>query len=370
MDIFKKKSDRKEKWYFPVSSTSYFTPFKKGTYSDAYDETEQTFEKYTQTLLSLKLYYTKQTQKNLQMKKQQEEIIKILKDNIIENIFNKINKLEDNKSNLNQKIKECEEQQNKIEEIKNQIQYEDILRKQIEENYKIHLANKLEIENDLKKINEDIQEINRKIKSVHDEIKILENKNIKPEEVQSTENTKKQLQDKIDYFEKQNNQIKVKIDNVNKKRVRLNITIDEIKKKLADKESIIKSKNEAVNQMTNALEEVYIKEQKRLQEEKKTLEKELKEFKDNAIRHFLTIKIINEEIEKLTLNKSTINSVSELIEQLSLNKKYIDNRKCFNEIREDYQKIDNEINQSNNQNDIYKKYGLDADSIRKIEKSE
>ena len=120
--------------------------------------------------------------------------------------------------------------------------------------------------------------------------------------------------------------------------------------------------------MTNALEEVYIKEQKRLQEEKKTLEKKLKEFKDNAIRHFLTIKIINEEIEKLTLNKSTINSVLDLMDQITLNKKFIDNRKYFTEIIEDYKKIIQELAQSNNKNDIYKKYGIDADSIRKLEK--
>ena len=30
MDIFKKKSDNYEEWYFPVSSKSYFIPFKKG----------------------------------------------------------------------------------------------------------------------------------------------------------------------------------------------------------------------------------------------------------------------------------------------------------------------------------------------------
>ena len=142
------------------------------------------------------------------------------------------------------------------------------------------------------------------------------------------------------------------------------------KKKLNDKEAIIKSKNEEANRMTKALEEIYMQDQKNLQAEKETLEKELKKNKDNAIRHLLIIKIINEEIEKLTLNKSTIISVSELIEQLSLNRKYIDNRKCFNEIREEYQKIDNEINQSNNQNEIYKKYNIDAESIRNTEKSE
>ena len=119
--------------------------------------------------------------------------------------------------------------------------------------------------------------------------------------------------------------------------------------------------------MTKVLEEVFKKEQEELEEEKKILEKELKEYKDNAIRHFLTIKIINEEIEKLTLNKSTVNSVYELIKQLSLNDKFIDNKRYFNGIIDEYQNIVKEIDQSNNKNGIYEKYGLDLDSIRKIE---
>ena len=89
-------------------------------------------------------------------------------------------------------------------------------------------------------------------------------------------------------------------------------------------------------------------------------------YKDKAIRQFLSIKIINEEIEKFYLNKSTINCVFELINQLSLNKKFIDNRKYFKEVIEEYQNIVKKIDQSNNKNEIYKKYGLDADSIRKI----
>ena len=96
------------------------------------------------------------------------------------------------------------------------------------------------------------------------------------------------------------------------------------------------------------------------------MEAELKKYKDKAIKHFLTIKIINEEIEKLTLNKSTINCVFELINQILLNKKFIDNRKYFKEVIEEYQNIVKKIDQSNNKNEIYKKYGLDADSIRKI----
>ena len=50
------------------------------------------------------------------------------------------------------------------------------------------------------------------------------------------------------------------------------------------------------------------------------LEKDIKEYKGNAIRHLLIIKMINEKTKKLNLDKSMINSVLELMDQNSLNK--------------------------------------------------
>ena len=366
LDIFKKKSDNNEEWYYPVSSKSYFTPMKKGTCSELFSFTEESFENYTKKLLTLKLYLTKQTQKNLQLKEKQEKIIKVLKDDIMDNMLNIITKLEYNKVYLNQKIKECEEKQKEIDEIKNQIKYEDKLRKEIENNYKVHIANKSEIEKDLKESNEKIVELNSKIKSSCDEIKTLENKKIKPEEKESIEYSKRELKKKIVDYENEINEIKAKIDITNKRKENTTILIDDAKKMLTYKDALINAKNAQVTIMTNYLEEIYIEDQK-IKNEREILEKDLKNCKDNAIKNFLIIKIINEEIEKLTLNKSTIISVLELIDQLLLNKKYIDDRKQFKEIIEEYKNIEKNIDSSNNKNDIYKKYGIDADSIRKFE---
>ena len=370
MDIFKKKSENREEWYFPVSSTSYFTPFQKDKPSVGswlFKFTEDSFENYTKKLLTLKLYYTKQTQKNIQLKEQQEKIIKVLKDDVIDNIFSKIKKLEDNKVNLNKKIKECDDKQKEIEEIKKTIQYEDNLRKEIEKNYNVYISYKLDKEKEINENNKKIQQLSDKKKSTDEEIKSIENKIIKPEEEKYIEYKKKDLQNKIEDFEKEISQLKTEIDIIIKRKEELNIKINEAKKNLDEKETIIKTKNEEATQMAQVLEEVFKKEQEKLEDEKKRLEKELKEYKDNAIRHFLTIKIINEEIEKLTLNKSTVNSVYELIKQLSLNDKFIDNKRYFNGIIDEYQNIVKEIDQSNNKNGIYKKYGLDLDLIRKIE---
>ena len=369
MDIFKKKSDNDEEWYFPVSSKSYFTPFQKGKSSVTacqFELTEESFEKYTKKLLSLKLYYTKQTKKNLELKEQQEKIIKIIKDNIIDNVLIKIKQIENNKVNLDKKMKECIDRQKEIDEMKKQIKYEEDLKKEIENNYNIYITSKTEKENDIKENNERIKNLNDKKKSIDDEIKTLENKIIKPEEKNSVDERKRQLKNKIEELEK----TKAEIDINNKRKEELiksdNIKINEIKKNLENKNILIKSKNEEVAKMTNNLEGIFKKEQNKFEEENKKLEKELKEYKDNLFKHFLTIKIINEEIEKLTLNKSTVSSVFDLINQLSLNKKFIDNRKYFNGILEEYKIINNEIEQSNNKIDIYKKYGLNLDSIIKI----
>ena len=100
MDIFDKKKDD---WYFPVSSKSYLTPIQKGKITVTlaqFSSTEESFEKYTKKLLSLKLYYTKNTQKNLELKNDQEEIIKKLKDDIINNVFSNITELNYNKKKL------------------------------------------------------------------------------------------------------------------------------------------------------------------------------------------------------------------------------------------------------------------------------
>ena len=68
MDKFKKKSENNEEWFYPVSSNSYFIPFKIGKRSI----TEPIFNfnlspmiDFTEKILSLKAYLTKETSINL-----------------------------------------------------------------------------------------------------------------------------------------------------------------------------------------------------------------------------------------------------------------------------------------------------------------
>ena len=145
--------------------------------------------------------------------------------------------------------------------------------------------------------------------------------------------------------------------------------IKETEKKLNEKNKLIENKQKEMSKLTEVLEKNIKNEQKKLEDEKKKIERELKSYKHQAITQFLTIKIINEEVKKLTLNKDTINSVSELINEFSLDKQFIDNRQYFEEIIKEYEAVANEIDQSNEKaKEIYKRYDLDPEVIRKIEK--
>ena len=121
MPIFKEKSKNNEKWYYPVSSTSYFVPFRNGlgNPSEGFEFTEESFIKFTEKILSLKVYLTKSNQKNLDLKNRQENAIKILKENILVNLISNIKKLKDINTNLKQKMEECYKHQE--ENLENKI---------------------------------------------------------------------------------------------------------------------------------------------------------------------------------------------------------------------------------------------------------
>ena len=117
--------------------------------------------------------------------------------------------------------------------------------------------------------------------------------------------------------------------------------------------------------LTNVLDGVCKNEKIRLEEKKGEIEKELEKCKKNAIKEFLTIKLINEEIKNLALNKDTINSVTELINELSLDSNFIKDKEMFDEVIEEYKKVIKEIDESNGHpEEIYRRYDLNPDSFK------
>lgn len=173
MDIFRKKTKKNEEWYFPVSSTSYFIPFKLGNPTEAFNFTEKAFENFTNKLLSLKVYLTKETQKNLELKNRQEKIIKILKENILENLLNKLIGLKNTEINLKQKIEECNKQQEEIEKIKTQVSQEVNLKNEIQRNYELHSNLRNQKLQDLENNKKAIESLKTKNSDLENKINIL-----------------------------------------------------------------------------------------------------------------------------------------------------------------------------------------------------
>ena len=144
--------------------------------------------------------------------------------------------------------------------------------------------------------------------------------------------------------------------------------IKEHHKELDKKDSLIEEKKKEITSLTNILEDIYISARKRLEEEKKNIEGDLEKYKKDAIGKFLTIKLINEKIKDLRLNKDTISSVTEIINELSLDDKFIKDKQFFEEIIKEYENVINEIQQSNGHpEEIYSKYGLEPNLFKNNE---
>ena len=142
--------------------------------------------------------------------------------------------------------------------------------------------------------------------------------------------------------------------------------ISQTEKKLNETDNSIKLKKVQIDQLTKDLENTILNEQIKLEKEKEKILEKLNENKKKAIRNFLTIKIIKEEIAKLALNKTNINSVVEIIKEFSRDPKFIENHQYFKDIIDEYERINSMIDESQNKNIIYEKYELNPDSIRKI----
>jgi len=222
IDIFKEKSLKNEEWYFPVSSPSYFIPFKKGENSITearFAFTENSLISFTKKISSLKAYYIKATKKNIELKNKQENIIKILRDNILVNLLNHTKKLKNLEINLNKKIEECGKQDEKIEKIKNQVKQEEDLKNIIQKNLEIHKNTKQQKEQDLKKNIDNIDSLNKKKIDLEKKIGELA-LNLKKAEQEKIEAEKQK-----NAFQKDINELQTKIDNNHKE---LNLKKDEI----------------------------------------------------------------------------------------------------------------------------------------------
>ena len=354
MDIFKEKTKKNEEWYFPVSSTSYFIPFKIGagsTTEPMFKFTEKSFIDFTEKLLSLQVYYTKETKKNLELKNTQEKIIQILKNNILTHLLDNIKKLKDNQINLNKKIEECAKQEDEIDKIKTQIENEEKIKDEMQVNFEIHKKLKEQKQEELKKNKEIIESYNKKKEELEKGIEDLEKQQSKAEkEKKDNEEIQEKLRKDILQLEKE---IKDKKDQILKKKYETQET-EEMKKL---KDNLDKSK---VN-IEKLEEEIKLKKEAKETEEIERLKKSLeeKELKikeiDNEInkrknqgetKEMKRLKISLEETKtnicslKISISRKTRYGYKKEIEEL---------KKSLEISKKKYKEIDKEIKDQNNQ---------------------
>ena len=398
IDIFKEKTKKKDNWYFPVSSTSYFETFKKGELSITaalFNFTEKNFISFTNKLLTLKLYYTKQTQKNLKLKKQQEDIIKILKNNILVNLMTNFKRLKDTQINLDKKIAECENQEKEIENIKNQVSHEEELKKKIKENLDMISNSKKQKEEILKKNIENIKALNKKKLDFESKIgELLVQQQKAKKEKREAETKKNNIQKEIDKLKKliddKNNELsKKKVEKIENAQIKAlenklkdsenNISClekeIELKKNEKEPEEMTKLRNEMsekqkeiqdlenqINQKKNEKDtEEIIKLKKTLEQSKKNCENLDKEIKKGEDIKDKQIKELQQKLENSKLQSN------ELKNQINTGIDYDSEIKKYKEELEEKMKESEDINNIINQEKI-KKENLERER-ESIEKS-
>lgn len=227
--------------------------------------------------MSLKVYLTKETQKNLELKNRQEKIIKILKENILENLLNKLIGLKNTEINLKQKIEECNKQQEEIEKIKTQVSQEVNLKNEIQRNYELHSNLRNQKLQDLENNKKVIETLKTKNSDLENKINILITQQ------QNAEKEKKEAQDKQMQLQ---NDIKAIQDTINSTQDALtkkkNETIEtqeikNLKVSLASSE-IAESRNNLLEEIEQSKREEE-KLQKQLEEEERELNEQLKQKK-------------------------------------------------------------------------------------------
>ena len=332
-DIFKNKTKNGEEWYFPVSSVCYFRPFDKKLNSItklSFILTERSMIKYTRNILDLKNLDTNLTGKNLSLKNKQEQIYKNIKENTLINYIKNKKDLQNTETNLETKINELNSKKNLIKNIENDIKYENEKKKLIKENLELEQKNKKEKENEIDEINKDIQKFKEK------------NDKEKESEIQK-------LSTKI---ESNNGYIKEKT-----------AKIQEIEVKVKDIDLLINNKEQNMKELTKLINEKIEKEINDLKNTKINIVNALNELKLSIIKQFLTMKIIFDEINKITLNKMYEYTVIECLEDLWRDRKLIDERQYILEVYNELKEILGKLIDEKNINDIIKIYQINRDDI-------
>ena len=118
-----------------------------------------------------------------------------------------------------------------------------------------------------------------------------------------------------------------------------------------------------MKELTKLINEKIEKEINDLKNTKINIVNALNELKLSIIKQFLTMKIIFDEINKITLNKMYEYTVIECLEDLWRNRKLIDERQYILEVYNELKEILGKLIDEKNINDILKIYQINRNDI-------
>lgn len=182
---------------------------------------------------------------------------------------------------------------------------------------------------------------------------------------------KKEIQNKtLDLAEKQRQltQLKGLKDDTQLKNAETNLNQD--KQKLKEKDDFIKEKGDILKSITDDINNTLETKKAELEKLQKEKKQEAGNTKEEIFRKLCIINILNKEIEKITLNKTTISSIEEIMDRLSL--KFLDDRPLFMEIIKEFKDIKGKYDKPNPNpnipNPLYVKFGINEQDYKNIGK--
>ena len=328
-----------------------------------YEEKEKNYENDFQKELNdyeRNIEYKKNSEiKDLEIKNQTNTIVDIrLKQKDIKIV--QIN-LDSVTSDLNNKKTALETTE---KDIKNKLDEKDEKNKEIDKT----IGDKKKLEENLKK-KETLIEENKQILKQKEERKnkiAAEYENQKSSLRNTIQSAKNDIITKTnDLSQKEKELAELKELNKNNDLLSEQANIDESNMNLNAKNDFINKKSQALNRIRNDLTNT-LKEEKRILEAlKKSKGDEANNTKEEMFRKLCIIKLLNNEMEKVTLNKETIRSLDEIIDNLS--KKFLDDRPLFLEIIKEYKEIVQKLdNPQLNPNPLYQRFDINEEDFKDI----
>ena len=248
--IFAKKGNNNE-WYFPVSCTSFFKPFQIGNNHPAeplFIQTNNSFNKFTEKVLTLDILNTHKTQKNLKLKNKQEQILKKLKQDILTNLIVQKEELKNIKNELENKIENLKKEKEVILNMETEIKSEEESKSTIEQNLRSSQNEKAKYEQKLqdnKKIEENLksemQTALNNLKLIQDEEKIIQNK------LTLAKKKEEENKNEIDQINKKIKEAEERINKTKENKIEEQKKIDELKNNLKNAEKSLKKIEKDIN---------------------------------------------------------------------------------------------------------------------------